>query len=124
MTDTQNNKKQGAKNVVALLLVGLVAGMVGLSFAAVPLYRIFCQATGYNGTPQRASRGADKVLDRTITVRFDANVSPELPWRFKPLQREVTLKLGEERLPRFRFTRAKPHSASFGCGTAELTWRK
>ena len=62
--------------MLALSLVGLVAAMVGLAFAAVPLYRIFCQATGYGGTPQRADKGADQVLDRTITVRFDANVDP------------------------------------------------
>ena len=62
---------------------GWSPAMVGLSFAAVPLYRIFCQATGYNGTPQRADKGADHVLDRTITVRFDGNVDPGLPWTLR-----------------------------------------
>jgi len=104
MTDRPESKKQGAKNIVALLLVGLVAGMVGLSFAAVPLYRIFCQATGYNGTPQRASRGADEVLDRTITVRFDANVDKHLAWSFVPVQKKMDVKIGETSLALFKAT--------------------
>jgi len=104
MTDKPENNKQGAKNIVALLLVGLVAGMVGLSFAAVPLYRIFCQATGYNGTPQRASRGADEVLDRTITVRFDANVDKHLAWSFVPVQKKMDVKIGETSLALFKAT--------------------
>jgi cytochrome c oxidase assembly protein subunit 11 len=90
--------------VMALSLAGLVAAMVGLSFAAVPLYRIFCQATGYNGTPQRADKGADQVLDRTITVRFDGNVDPALPWRFAPEQRTMEVKIGETALAFFKAT--------------------
>jgi cytochrome c oxidase assembly protein subunit 11 len=90
--------------VMALSLAGLVAAMVGLSFAAVPLYRIFCQATGYNGTPQRADKGADQVLDRTITVRFDGNVDPALPWRFAPEQRTMEVKIGETGLAFFKAT--------------------
>jgi len=109
MTDNQNNKKQGGKNVVALLLVGLVAGMVGLSFAAVPLYRIFCQATGYNGTPKRADREADKVLDRTMTVRFDANVDKHLEWSFVPVKKKMDVKIGETTLAFFRATNNSDH---------------
>ena len=90
--------------VMALSLAGLVAAMVGLSFAAVPLYRIFCQATGYNGTPQRADKGADQVLDRIITVRFDGNVDPALPWRFAPEQRTMEVKIGETALAFFKAT--------------------
>ena len=90
--------------VMALSLVGLVAAMVGLSFAAVPLYRLFCQATGYGGTPQRADKGADQVLDRTITVRFDGNVDPALPWRFAPEQRTMEVKIGETALAFFKAT--------------------
>jgi cytochrome c oxidase assembly protein subunit 11 len=90
--------------VMALSLAGLVAAMVGLSFAAVPLYRIFCQATGYNGTPQRADKGSDQVLDRTITVRFDGNVDPALPWRFAPEQRTMEVKIGETGLAFFKAT--------------------
>jgi cytochrome c oxidase assembly protein subunit 11 len=110
MTDNpNNNNKQTGRNVVALLLVGLVAGMVGLSFAAVPLYRIFCQATGYNGTPQRADRGADKVLDRTITVRFDANVDKHLAWSFVPVKKKMDVKIGETALAFFKATNKSDH---------------
>lgn len=90
--------------MLALSLAGLVAAMVGLSFAAVPLYRIFCQATGYNGTPQRADNGADQVLDRTITVRFDGNVDPALPWSFAPEQRTMEVRIGETALTFFKAT--------------------
>jgi cytochrome c oxidase assembly protein subunit 11 len=64
-------------------LVGVVAGMVGLSFAAVPLYDLFCDVTGYGGRTQRAESAADRTLEREVIVRFDANVSG-LPWDFRP----------------------------------------
>lgn len=80
---------------MAVVCVGVFAGMVGLSYAAVPLYQLFCQVTGYGGTTQRVTQYSDTVLDRTITVRFDANTSAALPWEFQPKQREVTLKIGE-----------------------------
>jgi cytochrome c oxidase assembly protein subunit 11 len=97
-------KRQGRHNIVALSLAGLVAAMVGLSFAAVPLYRIFCQATAYDGTPQRADKGADQVLDRTVTIRFDGNVAPELPWSFVPVERTMQVKIGETALAFFKAT--------------------
>jgi len=109
MTDQPSKNKQGAKNIVALSLVGLVAAMVGLSFAAVPLYRIFCQATGYNGTPLRADRGADQVLDRVITVRFDANVDKHLNWNFVPVQKKMDVKVGETALAFFKATNNSDH---------------
>ncbi|WP_049973730.1 cytochrome c oxidase assembly protein, partial [Azospirillum sp. B4] len=93
----------------------LVAGMVGLSFAAVPLYQVFCKATGFGGTTQVATKGADRVVDRTITVRFDAEVNRELPWQFRPLQNAVTLKLGEVREIRYH---AKNLSEKALVGTA------
>ena len=76
-------------------LMGIVVAMVALSFAAVPLYRAFCEATGFNGTTQRADGAGVAVSQRTIDVRFDASVSPELPWRFFPKQKQVTVHLGE-----------------------------
>ncbi|MGH6864773.1 MAG: cytochrome c oxidase assembly protein [Methyloceanibacter sp.] len=100
-TDRQD-KKTGGKNLLALSLVGLAAAMAGLSFAAVPLYRIFCQATGYAGTPQRADKGADRALERTITVRFDANVDQALAWRFAPMQQKIDVKIGETSLAFFK----------------------
>ena len=101
---TDEAKVSRRHGMVAFSLAGLVAAMVGLSFAAVPLYRIFCQATGYNGTPQRADKGADQVLDRTITVRFDGNVDPALPWSFAPEQRTMEVKIGETALAFFKAT--------------------
>jgi cytochrome c oxidase assembly protein subunit 11 len=101
----QDTKRQSRRHgVLALSLAGLVAAMVGLSFAAVPLYRIFCQATGYGGTPQRADKGADQVLDQTVTVRFDGNVDPGLPWSFVPVQRTIEVKIGETALAFFKAT--------------------
>jgi cytochrome c oxidase assembly protein subunit 11 len=91
-----------------LSLAGLTAGMIGLSFAAVPLYRIFCQATAYDGTPRRAEAPPDKVLDRTITIRFDGNVAPGLPWSFAPEQQTMDVKIGETGLAFFKaINRAK-----------------
>ena len=84
------------RTVVPLLLV--VGGMTGLSFAAVPLYDMFCRVTGYGGTTQVADAGASKVLDRKITIRFDANISPKLDWRFKPAQTSMEVKIGESAL--------------------------
>ncbi len=85
-------------NVVGLMLAGLVVSMLGLSYAAVPLYKIFCQVTGYAGTTQRAKAAPATASKKTILVRFDANVSRDLDWQFKPVQRSITLKIGEEKL--------------------------
>src|ERR1700732_3024651 len=79
-----DNGKQSRHGVVALALAGLVATMLGLAFASVPLYRLFCQATGFGGVPQRADRAPNEILDRTIRIRFDANVDRSLPWTFLP----------------------------------------
>jgi len=84
--------------LVALSMAGIVVGMLGLSYAAVPLYRIFCQVTGYGGTTQRADQVPDKILDRKITVRFDANVGRGMSWNFQPVQRKLELKIGESAL--------------------------
>ena len=89
---------------VAWTMVAIVGGMLGLAYAAVPLYEIFCKATGFAGTPVVAQEGERPVLERTVTVRFDSNVDPNLSWRFQPLQREVKVKLGEEKLVFFRAT--------------------
>ncbi len=81
--------------LTAAVLLVFVAGMVGMSFAAVPLYRIFCQVTGYGGTTRRALAAPKKVLDRVVTVRFDSNISNNLGWSFRPVKRSVDVKLGE-----------------------------
>lgn len=79
----------------AFIVAAVAAGMVGMSFAAVPIYRAFCQVTGWGGVTQRAETGADRQLARTVTVRFDATVNQGLAWRFKPEQVSQTLKIGE-----------------------------
>lgn len=85
----------------AALAAGLVAvglGMLGLSFAAVPLYRAFCAATGFGGTPRIGAAASPGVAARSIVVRFNADTDPRLPWRFQPEQTELRLRLGEERV--------------------------
>jgi cytochrome c oxidase assembly protein subunit 11 len=81
--------------LVAFCCGGLVAVMVGLSFAAVPFYSWFCRTTGYGGTTQVAKAPPSQIADRTITVRFDSNVAAGLPWRFEPERRTINVKLGE-----------------------------
>jgi cytochrome c oxidase assembly protein subunit 11 len=79
----------------------VVLGMLGASYAAVPLYYMFCRATGYAGTPSRADAAPGVVGNRVFTVRFDTNVDPQLPWSFVPEQRAVTVNLGEQKLVYF-----------------------
>jgi cytochrome c oxidase assembly protein subunit 11 len=97
--DTEPKRRH---SILALSLVGLVAGMVGLSFASVPLYRVFCQVTGYGGVPQRAEKAPGEVLDRTVTIRFDGNVDRSLPWTFAPVQQTMDVKIGETALAFFK----------------------
>jgi len=93
---------QRRHGVTALLLVAVVAGMVGLSFASVPLYRLFCAATGYGGTTQRAAAAPRDVAKALITVRFDAATANDLAWEFRPLVHEVQVHPGEQREVFFR----------------------
>ncbi|WP_292899820.1 cytochrome c oxidase assembly protein [Nitratireductor sp.] len=97
MSDEPEIRKETAEHRnrnAAILCVAVVGGMVGMAYAAVPLYQLFCQVTGYGGTTQRVEQYSDTILDQTITVRFDANTNG-VPWEFQPKQREVTLRLGE-----------------------------
>lgn len=79
---------------VALSLTVFVAFMVGASFAAVPFYDWFCRTTGFGGVPQIATSAPEKTLERTIRIRFDANVAG-VPWEFQPEVREIEVKIGE-----------------------------
>jgi cytochrome c oxidase assembly protein subunit 11 len=83
----QNNRR------TAMIMAVIVAAMVGLAFASSPLYRAFCEATGFDGTTQRAERAPGAVAGE-ITVRFDANIHPGLPWRFEPVQNMVNIAPG------------------------------
>ena len=81
--------------IVAFACGGFVAVMVGVSFAAVPLYSWFCRTTGFGGTTQVAKTVPDHPSGRVITVRFDSNVAPGLPWSFEPERRTIDVRLGE-----------------------------
>lgn len=76
-------------------LMAVVVTMGALAWAAVPLYDLFCRVTGYGGTTNVAERAPDQVLDEVVRVRFDANVARDLGWTFRPMQREMTIRLGE-----------------------------
>ena len=79
----------------AAQLAGVAALMLSLSFAAVPFYDWFCRVTGYGGTTSVAAAPSDTVLEQNVTVRFDASKDRNMPWGFRPMQREMTVKLGE-----------------------------
>lgn len=91
-----------SRNVkLAASLAALVAGMIMLSFAAVPLYALFCRVTGYGGTTRIAAHAPETASTRHITVRFNTDTAQNLPWKFKPGQARVDIRLGEEKLVYF-----------------------
>jgi len=89
---------------VAAWCAVLVVAMTGAAYAAVPLYRLFCQVTGFDGTPRIAAKAPDVMLERTVTVRFDANVAPGFAWRFEPVQNTAIVQIGENALVFYRAT--------------------
>ena len=96
MSETKQTEKSGLGNgTIVAICCSFVIGMAGMAYAAVPLYEMFCKVTGYGGTTQRVEQASDVILDKTIKVRFDANVGPGLAWSFEPVQREVEMKIGE-----------------------------
>jgi cytochrome c oxidase assembly protein subunit 11 len=106
MTELAGNPRalQRRHRALALWCAALVAAMVGLAYASVPLYRLFCQVTGFDGTPRVATRPSETVIDKTVTVRFDANVAPGFAWRFEPVQATMQVRIGENMLAFFRAT--------------------
>src|SRR5690606_6596348 len=112
----QHHPRRFSRNhMVAGICLVAVVGMVGMSYAAVPLYRLFCQVTGYGGTPQVAEAAPVEVLDRVIEVRVDANGAGGIPGTFRPEQREIALNVGEQALA---FYRAENVSGRDTTGTA------
>ncbi|WP_372891130.1 cytochrome c oxidase assembly protein [Rhodosalinus sp.] len=85
---------KGKPRTVAQAL-GVVLFMGGMAWASVPLYDWFCRVTGYGGATSTATADSDEILDRTIKVRFDGSLERDMPWEFKPMQREVELRIGE-----------------------------
>src|SRR5215469_11425491 len=96
--------RQRGKFRTVVMLACILAAMLTLVGFSVPLYRLFCAATGYNGTTQRVANDAGKVSPRVVTVQFCTSVAPDLPWRFEPVQRSVQVHLGEEKLVYFSAT--------------------
>lgn len=90
--------RHGSNRSVVIVCLSALLFMGGLTWAAVPLYQLFCQVTGFGGTPMRADQVPNTVFDRVITVRLDSNVSKDLPWSFEPVQRTVDVKVGENML--------------------------
>ncbi len=109
------NASRRTNRVTASALVAVVAAMGGLAWASVPLYQWFCQVTGYGGTTQAAVEMPAEILDREMTVRFNADTARGLPWAFKPVQRQITLRVGDTGLA---FYRAVNHSDRPVTGTA------
>ncbi len=81
-----------------VILSGVGIAMLGLGFASDPLYDTFCKVTGYGGTPKIADENLSEVIDRTVTVEFDSNIAQDLPWKFRPDQRRMDVKLGQSGL--------------------------
>ena len=105
-----------AKNLrVAISALAITFTMLGLSFAAVPFYKAFCQATGFGGTTQRADIAPQKVTEKLISIRFDANTSGALRWNFHARQTEMKIKIGEQAMA---FFDAKNSGNSPSTGTA------
>lgn len=101
---SKNGWTRLGRNARLGVICGVVfAGMVGAAYASVPLYRAFCSLTGYDGTVRRATKAPDRVLARTLTIRFDANVR-DLPWTFTPNQVSQQLKIGDTGLAFYRVT--------------------
>jgi len=115
---SQNNSQQELtrKNAkTGLIVLACVFGMLGLSFAAVPAYRIFCQVTGFGGTPKIGGEVPENIIDRTVTIHFDANTGKDFPWDFKPSMRSIDVKLGQRGLTSYEAYNKTDHPAA---GTA------
>jgi cytochrome c oxidase assembly protein subunit 11 len=112
-----------ANLIVAGIFATVALGMVGLSFAAIPLYRAFCAATGYGGTPKIGEAAAPGANGRTIRVRFNADTFPGLPWTFAPDQLEIAVPLGEDHLASYT-AHNKARSAVTGVALYNVTPEK
>jgi cytochrome c oxidase assembly protein subunit 11 len=101
-TEMFEQRTSPAKNTrTAALAGGFALGMLGLAYASVPLYDMFCRATGFGGTTQRADAAPAVASAQDITVRFDANIASSLNWRFQPVQQTMTIKIGEQAMAHY-----------------------
>jgi cytochrome c oxidase assembly protein subunit 11 len=115
--------KRRGNLIIASIFAVVAIGMVGMSFAAIPLYRMFCQATGYGGTPKIGAAVAPGGDGKTIRVRFNADISPGIPWTFEPDQLEITVPLGEDHLASYT-ARNKARSPVTGVALYNITPEK
>lgn len=108
-----------------ILLGAIAVVMLALSYASVPLYKLFCQKTGYGGTPKimLIPTQGQKIGDKLVTIRFNADVDPNLPWEFIPVQNKMTLRVGEEGLAYFK-VRNKTNEPIYGMATYNVTPEK
>lgn len=106
----RNTDRAARRTLIAC--VAVVAGMVGAAYASVPLYELFCKVTGYGGTPRVAESNTTLTGERLISVRFDANVSTALGWRFEPEQPTVTARLGETVTVFYRLRNTGSHTTT------------
>ncbi|MBN8981452.1 MAG: cytochrome c oxidase assembly protein [Rhizobiales bacterium] len=119
-----SSRKSSNRDVIVASICGfVVAFMVGASYAAVPFYNWFCRTTGFNGTTQVATSAPDASLERTITVRFDSNISGGLPWKFEPEKTSVEVKIGEVVTVYYTVTNqaARPTTGQAAYNVAPLT---
>jgi cytochrome c oxidase assembly protein subunit 11 len=99
--DDRNSQLRQKNAKTARMVFLIVACMVGLSFASVPLYDLFCRVTGFGGTTQVSEALPDQILERAVTIRFDANTAQNLPWEFRPEVLQTSVKLGEKGLTNY-----------------------
>jgi cytochrome c oxidase assembly protein subunit 11 len=121
MTAEPHKKPSTRRDMIVAGVCGcVVALMVGGAYAAVPFYTWFCQRTGFAGVTQVAKKAPGHVLARTMTVRFDSNVAPGLPWKFEPEQNEINIKIGEVATVHYKVTNlaARPITAQAGYNVA------
>lgn len=109
------NNLRNKNRLVGLSVFAVFIFMVGLGFASVPLYKLFCSVTGFGGTIQVSTSLPDTIIDRIITVKFNADTARDLPWNFKPEQRQIDIRPGQKALISYR---AKNQSSHPVAGTA------
>lgn len=118
--ENADDKRLKRQKLTAAACVVFLSAMIGMSYAAVPLYELFCKVTGYGGTTQVAEGEAGQILDRKMTIRFDANIASGLTWTFKPTQREMVLQVGETAEASYRFSSGS-EASTVGTSTFNVT---
>lgn len=113
-------RQERGKRATAAACLGLAVAMAGAAYASAPLYSLFCRLTGFDGTPLVGTTAPDRVLARTVKVRFDVNVAPGLGWSFAPEQPEVTVRLGETQTVFFQVRNAGARTSA-GVSTFNVT---